>query len=273
MSFEMFAAQHGLIIKSLVHEKWVRVRTVDHKSKLNGSYKYLGDVGWVINFATMQEHAMWRTENPQEVDYTQIRHRILADEKRRLEAHNKAASKAAWMLNSSRKMRHEYLCKKGFPEEKGWVWKNLMIVPMRINDSLVGLQVVTEGGEKRFLTGQQTKGATAVFDNKGVVILCEGYATALSIRRAMKSVRQRYKIVVCFSASNMVDIAKQNTECFVVADNDKAGIDAAKAAGKTYWLSDVEGEDFNDYEIRNGALGAGESLLSVLKGSDLLAAL
>jgi hypothetical protein len=51
----------------------------------------------------------------------------------------------------------------------------------------------------------------------------------------------------------------------VVADNDTAGINAAKATGKPYWLSDKEGEDFNDYEIRNGALGAGESLLYLLK--------
>jgi len=271
MSFELFAAQHGLIINSLIHDKWVRVRTVDHKSKLNGSYKFLGDVGWVINFATMQEHAMWRSEKPQEVDYTQIRNKILADEERRSEAHKKAASKAAWILNNSRKVHHKYLYKKGFPEEKGWVWNDLMIVPMRLNDSLVGLQVVTADGDKRFLTGQQTKGATAVFDNKGVVILCEGYATALSIRRALKAVRQRYKIVVCFSANNMVDVAKQHIDCFLVADNDTAGINAAKATGKPYWLSDKEGEDFNDYEIRNGALCAGESLLCFLK-EGLLAA-
>jgi hypothetical protein len=70
----------------------------------------------------------------------------------------------------------------------------------------------------------------------------------------------------------MVDIAKQYAECFVVADNDTAGINAAKATGKPYWLSDKEGEDFNDYEMRNGALGAGESLLGFLKDSALLAA-
>ena len=38
------------------------VPTDDHPRKRNGRYRWLGDVGWVQNWATMQEPAMWRSE-------------------------------------------------------------------------------------------------------------------------------------------------------------------------------------------------------------------
>lgn len=262
MNFQSFAEQHGLIIKSLTQDKWVRVPTRDHPNKLNGSYKLVGDAGWVINFATMEEHAMWRSDKPQTIDYDKIRRQAQEDEKKRAQARKKAASKAAWIMKNTTKQTHGYLVKKGFPNERAWVWNELLVIPMRVNHSLVGCQLISQEGDKRFLTGQQTKSATAVFDNKGVTILCEGYATALSIRRALKSIRQRYKIVVCFSANNILEIAKE--ECFIVADNDPKGLSVAQRTGQPYWVSDVDGEDFNDFEIRTGSIYAGESLMSVL---------
>ena len=81
--------------------------------------------------------------------------------------------------------------------------------------------------------------------------MCEGYATALSVRRVMRFLNKRYTIHVAFSASNMANIAR-NLDCFVIADNDDAGLNIAKVIGKPYWVSDVAGEDFNDAEQRLG---------------------
>lgn len=267
MNFQSFAEQHGLIIKSLTQDKWVRVPTRDHPHKLNGSYKLVGDAGWVINFATMEEHAMWRSDKPQAIDYDKIRRQAQEDEKKRAQARKKASGKAVWIMKNATKQTHEYLISKGFPQEKGWVWNNLLVVPMRVGGSLVGCQLITPEGDKKFLTGQQTKGATAEFDNKGVKILCEGYATALSIRRAMKAMRQRYKIVVCFSANNILEAAKDS--CYVVADNDPTGLSVAQRTGQPYWVSDTKGEDFNDFELRTGAQYAGESLMRAISGGFL----
>ena len=50
----------------------------------------------------------------------------------------------------------------------------------------------------------------------------------------------------------------------IVADHDPVGIKTAKSTGKKYWLSDVEGEDFNDYEIRVGTEQASLTLSSIL---------
>ena len=47
-----------------------------------------------------------------------------------------------------------------------------------------------------------------------------------------------------------------------MADHDSAGITAAKKTGFITRLTDAEGEDFNDYELRVGAQVAGESLSS-----------
>ena len=124
--------------------------------------------------------------------------------------------------------------------------------------------MIDKDGNKKFLSGQITKGASAVFDNKGLDIICEGYATALSIRRVMKSLRKRYTIHVAFSAGNISALANNLPKCVIVADHDPIGIKTAKATGKKYWLSDIEDEDFNDYETRVGTDQASLTLSSIL---------
>ena len=135
---------------------------------------------------------------------------------------------------------------------------------MRIGQRLVGCQLINDKGVKKFLYGQTTKGASLTINAKGLPIFCEGYATALSIRRALKAVRTRYKIVVCFSAGNLKQIASCEADCFIVADHDKSGTGqrVAKETGRPHWLSQLEGEDFNDYELRVGAEAAGKSLVN-----------
>jgi putative DNA primase/helicase len=124
---------------------------------------------------------------------------------------------------------------------------------MRINGDLVGCQLIDQEGGKKFLYGQQTKGATAGFNTKGKTILCEGYATALSVRAALKHAKKRYNILVCFSAGNMADVASKH-DCVLIADFDKSetGQRVAKKSGRPYWISPVLGEDFNDYLNRVG---------------------
>jgi len=79
------------------------------------------------------------------------------------------------------------------------------------------------------------------------------------VRRALKLLRLRYCIHVCFSAGNMLEIAKSLDNPIVVADNDAMGIGTAKKIASRYWLGEA-GEDFNDYEQRVGSMAAAESL-------------
>jgi putative DNA primase/helicase len=264
MNFELFAQAHGLIIKTLIMHKWVRVKTVDHPHKLNGSYKFDGDVAFIQNWAIHEKPIMWKPETPYKRDLEKERVMATQAVKDRQEAQKRAANKAAWILNQCAKQNHPYLAKKGFVEDRGWVWKDLLVIPMRIAGNLVGCQLIDKTGNKKFLSGQRTKGVHCGFDNKGVDILAEGFATAMSIRRSLKAAKTRYKLWVCFSAANIIEVSKGLKSGVVVADHDLAGITAAKKTGLKVWLSDTEGEDFNDYELRVGTGNAGENLRSTI---------
>lgn len=267
MSFISFAASYGLIIEHAIQGRWVKVPTADHPRKKNGSYKYEGNVGWVQNYASMEKPAMWRDKECTPPDPAVLRKALAKSEEERRARQIAAAKKAAWIMHNAKKSTHPYLAAKGFPDEKGWVWDGLLVIPMRINGDLVGCQLIGSDGTKRFLSGQQTKGASAAFDAKGKTILCEGYATALSIRRALKSAKARYNILVCFSAGNIEQIALCCGECLVVADNDKSGTGqrVARKTNRPYWISPIAGEDFNDYELRVGADEAGLVLSAMLR--------
>ena len=262
MSFQLFAEQHGLIINDLEHGRWVRVPTIDHPNKKNGCYIFEGTKGAVQNWAVHEKPVTWFSgakEWVPDADYKAKREQAKKEKEARQRA---AAKKAAWILNNSTQSTHPYLVKKGFPEAKWHVWNDLLVIPMRLGNTLVGCQMIDKTGSKKFLSGQLTKGVHCGFDNKGVDILAEGFATAMSIRRALKAARTRYKVWVCFSASNLIEVSKRLKSGVVVADHDSAGITAAKKTGFITWLSDAEGEDFNDYELRVGAQVAGESLSS-----------
>lgn len=248
MDFYRFAETHGLIIRDLVMDRWVRVPTIDHPGKRNGAYIFNGNSGAVQNWALHEKPITWKDKNAKHDPQLQIRVKKSVEDQ--TVRQNKAANKAAWILNNAVKSTHPYLARKGFPEEKGYVWEGKLVIPMRIDGRLVGCQLIDEDGKKKFLYGQKTKGASACFDNKGVHILCEGYATALSIRRTLKKSMTRYCIHVCFSAGNLIEVAKSIPDCIVVADNDPVGVRAAKKTGRPFWLSPNVGEDFNDYELR-----------------------
>jgi len=260
MSFEAFAHQHGLIIDSLVHDRWTRVPTVDKPNKKNGSYIYCGDTGAVKNWAVHEKAIFWSGNYIPEAEY---RARVQKSKKDQIATQNEAAGKASWILDRCVKTTHPYLAKKGFPDVKDLVWNDLLVIPMRMEGRLVGCQLIDKDGNKRFLKGQRTKGASCEINNKGRIILTEGYATALSIRKALKAVKTRYTIYVCFSAGNITEIAKNHPDCLIVADNDPVGLKVAKQTGMPYWVSPVAKEDFNDFEMRMGAEEAGKSLIAI----------
>lgn len=266
MNFEDFARIHGLQISALIPGKWVAVPTEDHPHKRNGRYKWLGDIGWVQNWATMQAPEMWRSEG-RDYKATEVRRALQNADQERQQLAQRAARKAGWIMHHSKPDTHPYLKRKGFAEDVGNVWHTeegqaLLVIPMRIGGRLVGCQLIDGEGNKKFLYGQQTKGASFVMDAKGVPIFCEGYATALSIRAVMQAMKVRYTLHVCFSAGNLKDVARGVPGGIVVADNDPNGVGekAARDAQKPYWLSETPGEDFNDFHARVGLFNAMFSL-------------
>ena len=188
-----------------------------------------------------------------------------------------AAKKAAWIMHQTKHEQHAYLDSKGWPEAKGAVWwptenENLLCIPMRVGDHLVGLQMIDRTGAKKFLKGQRTSEAEYVISNPGrgaADYYCEGYATGLSLRDCLHALRMRYRIHITFSAQNMVKVAAKHGDGYVVADNDKSGTGerVAKQIGMPYWISDMAGEDFNDFHKRVRLFSASQELRKFLSNS------
>ena len=270
MDFVQFCRANGIVIDHLPPiGVWKRYPTEDHPRKRNGAVKFMGDHGFAQNHATQTEVSVWKSDKP--VDMKRIAPLVqkVADDTERKQA--EAAAKAEWILKQCQNGFHPYLKNKGFSEQSGYIWvtegKQLLVIPMRIGGKLVGCQLIDEDGGKKFLFGQKTSGAEFVFDNKGQHIYCEGYATALSIRAVLKSLKKNYTLHVCFSAGNMEKVAAIHGKGIVVADNDasKTGELVAQRIGYPYFMPPTVGQDFNDLHREVGLLRASMALDKLLR--------
>lgn len=274
MTFMDFCRLHGVTLNSLPPiGRWVRVPTDDKPRSRNGAVKFMGQVGFVQNWATMTEPATWRAEG--ESTQAVARARQVVDQAAREARQNaqKAAQKALVILGECELAPHPYLASKGFPDELGNVWNretdNVLVIPMRIGSEIVGCQLIKPEGDKKFLFGQRSGGAEFVMGQRGSHVLCEGYATALSVRAALQNIKVSYVLHVGFSAGNLKRLAANLPSGVIVADNDasKTGERVAQEIGWSYWLSEQVGEDFNDFHQRVGLFAASMSLKRVLQDS------
>ena len=271
MDFITFARLHGIVID---HEPriglWRRYSTEDKPSHKNGAVKFMGDHAFIQNHATMTEIVVWKADADAKIDHEKIRRIAQQADQDIKRKQIEAAKTAAWMLKESQIATHPYLTAKGFGDEQGNIYVKdgvlLMLIPMRVGAHLVGVQIIEPEGKKKFLFGQRTSNAEFVWDNKGPHILCEGYATGLSIRAAMKALKRRYTLHVCFSAGNMEKIAASLPGGFVVADNDlsQTGLNTAKKIGWPYFMPPTAGQDFNDFAVSVGLFRASQALAKSL---------
>ncbi len=283
MNFLDFAAAHGLVIDHLVEGRWARVKTTDKTKKRNGAYKFLGDVGFVQNHATMQEVAVWRPDSKVErINRAEIRKMQRQSHEEELRRQESARATAEDMIARAQVTTHDYLTAKGFPTETGLVLDGELLIPMReftLYKQVNSLQRIKADGSKLFLFGGKAKGSVYFI---GPFMarerwLCEGYATGLSIRAALGKLYREAQVVVCFSAGNLAHVGRLvkalRPKAYVVADNDKsgAGEEAAIETGLPYWLSPTVGEDFNDYHVRVGVRAAAESLRDQMKEGERMA--
>jgi phage/plasmid primase-like uncharacterized protein len=270
VTFEDFARLHGVIVSRMVPGRWVRVATEDKPRSRNGAYKFMGDVGFVQNWATMTEPAVWRSEGESKAVRQRVRQ--VAEQAARETAQNaaKAAKKAEQILSECELAVHPYLAAKGFPDEMANVWNrdtdNVLVIPMRLRNAITGCQLIKPEGDKKFLFGQRSGGAEFVFQGRGLHVLCEGYATALSARQAMQNLKVAFTLHVTFSAGNMKKVAEALPGGVVLADNDASGTGerVAREIGWPYWMSDTTGEDANDFAQRKGVFSLAMGLKSVL---------
>jgi putative DNA primase/helicase len=270
MNFLDFCAAHGIVINHAPPIGiWKRYPTTDHPKSRNGAVKFMGDHAFVQNHATDTEVSVWNTDAPVNIDVARIARAARDAEMLKRKAQAEAAAKAKAILEQTVLAKHDYLKAKGFPDDWGRVWvkdgEQILVIPMWADGEMVGCQLIKPDGDKKFLYGQRTSGATFCIDNKGDNILCEGFATAMSIQKAMKSLKRPYTIHVCFSAGNMKRVA-EGKRGLVIADNDASGTGerVAKEIGWPYWMSEQVGEDANDFHMRVGLFKFTQSLTPLL---------
>ena len=269
MRFEAFAQQHGLILTRAVADgKYHRVRTTDHPAKRNGAYALSSIAGAVRNFATMDAFAIWRPNGDDaQVDRAAMLARLREAEAEERAQHAAAAIEARAIVNACQRLRHSYLIRKGFPTVNGLVHGQDLIVPMNASQgaSINSVQRIAPDGTKRFLPGGKARGSVFRIGVRGPIWLVEGYATGLSVMAALEDLRQDARIVVCFSAGNLIHVAEKiRWPAFVFADNDESGVgeQAALATGIPYCISPDWG-DANDLHVAKGLRAVCRVILSV----------
>lgn len=259
--FLKFANTCGLVIDYVRTGKITRCATIDHPHKQNGAFLFNGDWGWCQDWSKTDKPEIW-VSGDSKITRCEIQKQIRDSNRERDRLHMEAARKAAWMIKQAKPGIHNYLSQKGFPDSVGLVMeregKSLLLIPMRIENNISGLQIISQevdGFRKTFLKGSKTKGACYTMGRGGKSVYCEGYATGLSIHRAVTKSNIPAHVVVCFSAANMAHLAKSG---FVIADNDASGVGEKYAiqTGLPYFLPPDTGMDFNDFEIKHGRLNA-----------------
>jgi phage/plasmid primase-like uncharacterized protein len=275
MSFIDFARAHGVAIdpsRLYASDKIKRCGTVEKPNSGNGAYFWDGERGWVMDWSG-EARVIWY-EDKNAKPWTDEEKRMWAAKRasaatEQEKRYQNAAFQADVTLRSAKYDHHPYLEIKGFKDTRGLVLDDKLLIPMRnvSNNKLQGYQSIRwvpkeMKYEKKMLTGMRAKNAVLYLGDRDSpeAWLVEGFATGLSVRHALRSVGIPAAVVICFSASNMIQVAGQiRGNRFVFADNDESqtGEKSAMATGLPWTMADEVGYDANDLHLR-------ESLFAVV---------
>lgn len=282
-AFIAFAAAHGVEIKRLDDSgKIRRCGTTEHPHSQNGAYVFDGRGGWcwawdgagrAIAYNDPDANPLTEAEKARQ----EAKRQAFRDEQAHMHRH--AAQWAAKLLAMTRPMEHGYLQLKGLKTVQAPVLPDgELFIPMRDvrSNELLGAQIVQwlpeeRRWEKKYLYGMRSKGAVLRLGppRAAETILCEGYATALSIEAAVRQMKLNAAVLVCFSDHNMKVAAERTTgRRYVIADHDapqrdpikarlnpgEQGQRAAVATGLGWAMADTEGFDANDLHKASGLM-------------------
>ena len=282
LSFVTFARAHGVVIEParlFAGDRIRRCPTVDHPKKENGAYFWDGQRGWVFNWEAEASVQWWHDANARpwtEAEKQEWKRKRESAKTAQQQQYARSAKQAEALIAQASPDHHSYLEIKGFKDAKGLVLPDgVLIVPMRnvVTNKLQGVQTIrwiTEQvrHEKKMLFGMQARNAVLRLGPKTAneTILCEGYATGLSLEVAARQMRLNAAVLVCFSDRNLVNVATQvRGKKYAYADNDESGAGerAAIDAGVAYCMSDTPGYDANDNHKRNGLMTVCKKLMEV----------
>lgn len=282
MSFIDFARGYGVEIdysKLYPSDRIKRCGTTEKPKSSNGAYFWDGERGWVMNWAG-EARVVWY-EDPHARPWTDEEKRAWVEKRRSQQSdqqrkYDQVALQADIVLRSAKIENHAYLQYQGFSDEKGLVLNDKLMIPMRnvVTNKLQGYQSIywdlqARKYDKKMLTGMRAKNAVFCIGSRTAdeFWLVEGYATGLSVYHALKSCGMTASVIVCFSASNLVQVADQIPgKRFIFADNDesKTGQTSAEATGLPWTMPDTVGWDANDLHTRESLFAVVSKIMGVL---------
>lgn len=258
---------------------------VEGKGRNNTSGRVMinddGVTGVAWNHATGAHQRFWvggSSEAPPTVQRDPETDRRRAQEQREVEA------ACLRIVAACEQTQHPYLARKGFAEEIGLVIADprplmprgglgeamaaalpngdgpLLVVPGRIGQRLTTVQFITaEGAKKNILRGQMGGAFHRIATGRETWV-CEGIATALSVRAALRLLGRSATVLSAFSASNVAKVAEGIRGAIVAADHDKpipdfgglgTGEFYARRTGRKWAMPPAMG-DFNDMHQADG---------------------
>jgi putative DNA primase/helicase len=275
--FVQFARATGLDITSVIASgKIIRCGTTLHPRSKNGAYMFDGKFGWTQAWDVDGEVNIYGEKKEfTPADRDEWLKRKQAQEAQQVAINQRAIQKTKALIQASEMKTHDYFIYQHLNNSVGHVTtNNELVIPMfSLNAELQGAQIITFNSdlkkfEKKMIYGTKAKGAIHRLGNKNALetILCEGYATGLSIKLACDMARLNASVMVCFSANNLVEIAQKITgKCYVFADNDVSGVGetSAQKTGLAYVMSDVIGDDANDLHRKSGLIAVLKKVMEV----------
>ena len=137
---------------------------------------------------------------------------------------------------------------------------------------IVGKQTISAEGKKLFDKGMSQEAAFCPIGGapSGTTYICEGWATAASV-----SACTGRPAVFALNSGNLPKVASVMADAFpdvtfiVAADNDDAGIKAAKETGLLYKAPKRSGDDWNDVHLREGEVSVKKQLSKIRKPKPL----
>lgn len=278
------------------HGQWAKCDTLEGKSGKGDGRVNVDDLKvTAFNWKLGQSATIWlkNRDSLTHAEKRQFAERRAKDEADQRERAARAAYVAEILIGAAKLGPHPYLVRKGFQSEHVLVVPRAAVIEIggqylvpdgareaillqaRHDHHITSAQLIWEDGTKKFLAGGEMGGASHRISRGSETWLCEGFATGLSLRAALKALNRSATVLCCFSASNIATVARSvDGKCFVAADNDKpleqfggkgTGEHYAEASGKPYLMPLVVGTDFNDMHMSDGIFAVQRSISAFLR--------
>lgn len=282
--------------KTWHHGRWAKTNTLSGKSG-KGDGRLMVNEAFVTawNWQTGEKSTVGLKDKLEAKDRHEIAKKIEEERELKKRRAGEAAKVAAAIIAKARPAQHAYLVAKGFQHERALVCdaqtiraiggkylvpetgRAAIVIPAKIGPNVTSLQIIWESGDKKFLAGGAIDGASHRIATGSETWLCEGFATGLALRLALKGLGRRPTVLCCFSAYNVFAVARATRGKLIIAtDNDKpleqfgglgTGEYYARQAERPFVMPPTVGTDFDDLYMAEGIFAVQRVLADFAKGA------